>query len=143
RRRHPTVDALSLSVKTVAAYAVHVLTASGIIFMLLAAAELMASAPRVRLLVVWLIAATLVDAVDGPLARWAQVKRYAPDIDGRTIDDIVDYLGFTFVPLLLIWRMAWVPGDDAVRGIFVAIPMIASLLGFANTAAKDESGGFF
>src|SRR5690606_14387443 len=53
-----------------------------------------------------------------------------------------DYLGFTFVPLLLIWRMTWVPGDDAVRGIFGAIPMIASLLGFANTAAKDEAGGF-
>ena len=133
----------TLRVKSLAAHAVHVLTASGVVFMLLAVAELMTPQPDVRVVFAWLIAATLVDAIDGPLARWTQVKTYAPDIDGRTIDDLVDYLGFTFVPLLMVWRMAWVPGDEMVRGVIVAIPMIASLLGFANTAAKDESGGFF
>lgn len=136
-------DRPAFSWRTVAAYAVHLLTASGIVFMLLTAGELTSDAPRVRLVFLWLILATLVDAVDGPLARICEVKRYARDIDGRTIDDIVDYLGFTFLPLLLIWRMQWVPGNEMVRGALVAIPMLASLLGFANTAAKDESGGFF
>ena len=56
-----------------------------------------------------LAAAVMVDATDGPLARRAEVKRWMPSIDGRTIDDIVDYLTYTFVPLLLMWRMGWLP----------------------------------
>ena len=51
----------------------------------------------------------IIDAVDGPLARRWRVKQTVPHIDGRTIDDIVDYLTFTFIPLLLLWRMGWVP----------------------------------
>ncbi|MGV3533082.1 MAG: phosphatidylcholine synthase, partial [Chthoniobacteraceae bacterium] len=55
-------------------------------------------------------------------------------------DDIVDYLTFTFLPLLLIWRMGWVPEPGAV---WVIPALMASLFGFANKAAKDESAGFF
>ena len=58
----------------------------------------------------------------------------------RTIDDIVDYLTYTFVPLLLVWRMGWLP-EPAV--LWIAPALVASLFGFANTAAKDETGGFF
>jgi phosphatidylcholine synthase len=82
----------------------------------------------------------LVDATDGPLARRWEVKRWLPAIDGRTIDDIVDYLTYTFVPLLLVWRMEWVPEPAAV---WIAPALIASLFGFANTGIKDEKGGFF
>lgn len=122
-------------------YAVHVLTASGIVFMFLAAAEMMRESPRVWLVFIWFIAATLVDAIDGPLARIWKVKTYADSIDGRTIDDIVDYLGFTFLPLLLIWRMDWLPAG--VGELAVMLAMIASLLGFAHRQAKDEEHGFF
>jgi phosphatidylcholine synthase len=68
------------------------------------------------------------------------VKRWLPAIEGRTIDDIVDYLTYTFVPLLLIWRMGWVPAPAAV---WIAPALLASLFGFANTGIKDEAGGFF
>jgi phosphatidylcholine synthase len=37
------------------------------------------------------------------------VKQWLPKIEGRTIDDIVDFLTYTFVPLLLMWRMEWLP----------------------------------
>jgi phosphatidylcholine synthase len=68
------------------------------------------------------------------------VKRALPTIEGRTIDDIVDYLTYTFVPLLLVWRMEWVPEPAAV---WITPALIASLFGFANTGIKDEKGGFF
>jgi phosphatidylcholine synthase len=122
------------------AYAVHLLTASGIVCAFLAAAELCRPEPDVRLVFVYLALQVLIDAADGPLARRWEVKRFAPRIDGRTIDDIVDYLTYTFIPLLLIWRMNWVPDPAAM---WVAPAMVASLFGFANTAAKDERGGFF
>ena len=126
------------------AYAVHVLTASGVVAAFLAVAELFEDAPDERVVFVWLAVAVVIDAVDGPLARTWHVKRYASDIDGRTIDDIVDYLTFTFVPLLLVWRMGWVPFAPGLPGAAWIVPaLVASLLGFANVGAKDEEAGYF
>lgn len=124
----------------VRAYAVHVYTASGVVFAFLAAAEICRENPDARWVFVWLLVAGLIDATDGPLARRWHVKTRAPRIDGRTIDDIVDYLTFTFLPLLLVWKMGWLPSPGA---LWVAPALVASLMGFANTAAKDEGGGFF
>jgi phosphatidylcholine synthase len=126
------------------AYAVHLLTASGIIAAFLAVAELFEDAPDERVVFVWLVVAVLLDAADGPLARAWDVKRFAPAIDGRTIDDIVDYLTFTFIPLLLVWRMGWVPFAPGLLGAAWIVPaLLASLLGFANVGAKDEAAGYF
>ncbi len=126
------------------AYAVHLLTASGVVAAFLAVAELFDDAPDERVVFAWLVVAVVIDAVDGPLARAWDVKRFAPDIDGRTIDDIVDYLTFTFVPLLLVWRMGWVPFAPDLPGAAWIVPaLLASLLGFANVGAKDEAAGYF
>ena len=126
------------------AYAVHLLTASGVVAAFLAVAELFDDAPDERIVFAWLAVAVVIDAVDGPLARAWQVKRFAPDIDGRTIDDIVDYLTFAFVPLLLVWRMGWVPFAPGLLGAAWIVPaLLASLLGFANVGAKDEAAGYF
>jgi len=119
---------------------VHVYTASGALLALAATMEICSPVPDARFVFLALAAAVMVDATDGPLARRAEVKRWMPSIDGRTIDDIVDYLTYTFVPLLLVWRMGWLP-EPAV--VWIAPALVASLFGFANTAAKDEAGGFF
>ena len=126
------------------AYVVHLLTASGVVAAFLAVAELFAHAPDERVVFAWLILAVVIDAVDGPLARAWDVKRFAPDINGRTIDDIVDYLTFTFIPLLLVWRMGWVPFAPGLLGaVWIAPALLASLLGFAHVGAKDETAGYF
>jgi phosphatidylcholine synthase len=122
------------------AAALHVYTASGVILAFLATAEICSADPDPRLAFLLLAAAVLVDATDGPLARRWEVKRWLPAIEGRTIDDLVDYLTYTFVPLLLVWRMEWVPEPAAM---WIAPALVASLFGFANVAAKDEAGGFF
>ena len=122
------------------ASAVHAYTASGGVLAFLAAGELCTSAPDPRVVLALLLAAVFVDATDGPLARRWDVKTWAGQIDGRTIDDIVDYLTFTFIPLLLVWRMKWVPEPTA---IWIAPALILSLLGFANISAKNESRGYF
>ena len=129
-----------MSVERVRAAAVHLYTASGVVLALLATAEICSPAPDPRTVFVLLALAVLVDATDGPLARRWEVKRWLPAIEGRTIDDIVDYLTYTFVPLLLVWRMGWVP-EPALA--WIAPALVASLFGFANTGIKDETGGFF
>jgi phosphatidylcholine synthase len=121
-----------------AAWGVHLLTASGVVLAFLAALEIAAPAPDPRRVFLWLTLAVVVDAVDGPLARRLEVKRHLPHVQGRTLDDIVDYLTFTFLPLALCCRLRWVPGVA-----WVVPALVASLLGFAHTGAKQEADGFF
>ena len=106
----------------------------------LAAAEIAGPAPDPRLVFALFGLATIIDAVDGPLARRWRVKDTVPHIDGRTIDDIVDYITFTFLPVLLLWRMEWVPRPAV---LWLAPALVASILGFANVKAKQEADGFF
>jgi len=111
-----------------------------VVFAFMAAAEIVRATPDVARVFLLFACALVIDATDGPLARWMEVKRWLPAIDGRTLDDIVDYLTYTFLPLLLVWRMGWVPEP----GILWVVPaLIASLFGFANEDAKDEDRGFF
>lgn len=126
--------------KRLRAAALHLYTASGSVLAFLATAEICTPAPDPRKVFLLLAAAVVVDATDGPFARRWEVKRWLPAIAGRTIDDIVDYLTYTFVPLLLIWRMGWLPEPAMV---WIAAALLASLFGFANTGIKDEGGGFF
>lgn len=122
------------------AAAVHLYTASGALLAFGATIEICSSRPDPRRVFLLLAVAVLVDATDGTLARRWEVKRSLPAIDGRTIDDLVDYLTYTFVPLLLIWRMGWLPEPGIA---WVAPALLASLFGFANIGAKDDRGGFF
>lgn len=122
------------------AYLVHLLTASGVIPAALAVRELVQPDCDPRIVFAYLLLATLIDAVDGPLARKFDVKHVAASIDGRVIDDLLDYLTFAFIPLMLIWRMDWMPTGF---GVTVTIAMVASLLGFAHRQAKDETRGVF
>ncbi|KAA5542594.1 phosphatidylcholine synthase [Roseiconus nitratireducens] len=124
----------------VKAYAVHLLTASGIVPAALAMNEVARPDGDPRMVFLWLLVCTIIDAVDGPLARRYHVKTNAPAVDGRTIDDLLDYLTFAFIPLMLVWRMGWLPHGT---GWTVSLAMAASLFGFSHTQAKDESGGFF
>lgn len=126
--------------RKIRAYLVHIFTASGVAFAFLAMAEVIRTDLDPRWVFGWLTLAVLIDSADGPLARLWDVESHAPRIVGGTIDMIVDYLTFTFIPLVLVWRMDWLPGWD---GLWVTLVMVASLFGFANTSAKQTQKGFF
>lgn len=121
-------------------YLVHLYTASGIVPAYLAMAEIVQPDCDPRWVFGWLLVTVAIDATDGPLARAWHVHRTAPQIDGRTIDDLLDYLTFAFIPLLLVARMGWLPEGT---GWTVSLAMGASLLGFSHRSAKQESAGFF
>ena len=91
-----------------AAYGVHVFTALGVA----ASAWMMASIAEgdYRTTFLLMVVAVVIDAVDGTLARRFRVKEVCPEIDGRTLDDIVDYLNYTFIPFLLLCHAGWLPG---------------------------------
>jgi phosphatidylcholine synthase len=84
-----------------------------------------------------LIAATvLIDATDGALARAVRVWEVLPWVDGRRLDDIVDYFGWVVAPTILLVQAGLLPAWAA------AAPLISSGYGFAQTQAKTEDDFF-
>lgn len=122
------------------AYGVHVYTASGLVPAAMAMLEVCKAAPDARWVFFWLLVAVFIDMTDGFFARRFEVKKYAPTIDGRKIDDIVDFLTFTFIPLVMIVKLGWVPEPGL---LWVAPALVASVLGFSNVGAKAEEDGYF
>jgi phosphatidylcholine synthase len=120
------------------AWSVHLYTACGA---LLAFAGVVAVfGGRYREAFLLMVAATLVDATDGLLARMARVKEFTPGFDGARLDDIVDYLTFTFLPILLLYQAGDLPGGWA--WVPVAAVLLSSAYGFANTDAKTSDNYF-
>lgn len=108
---------------------------------LLAFLSLVAAVNRnVRLAFAWLAVATAVDATDGLLARLADVKRRAPEIDGARLDDIVDYLTFVFLPAFIVYHFDMLP---AGWGLVVVIAVLSSsAFGFTAIDAKTSDHFF-
>lgn len=86
-----------------------------------------------------MIIATLVDATDGTLARKVGVKQVLPGFDGRRLDDIADFLMYSFLPLFLVWRAEILPtGWEA----WLLVPLLASAYGFCQVSIKTDDGYF-
>ena len=85
----------------------------------------------------WMIVATVVDSTDGVLARWAGVKQVLPNFDGARLDDIVDYLTYVFLPVLLVYRSGAIPAGP-LGLILAAAILLSSAYGFASLDAKTE-----
>src|SRR5262249_28594399 len=87
------------------AWSVHLYTALGLIAAAVMAVLIVRGEPAsFRAAFLLMIVATLIDATDGTLARAVHVKTVLPGFDGRRLDDLIDFINYTFLPLFLIWR---------------------------------------
>lgn len=122
------------------AWCVHFYTALGLVIAALVAVLLVrGGADAFRACFGLMVAATFIDATDGTLARRIRIKTVLPHFDGRRLDDLTDYLTYTFLPLLLIWRAGILPpGTDA----WLLLPLLASAYGFSQGDAKTDDGYF-
>ena len=119
----------------VASWLVHAYTASGVVLAFLTVVAVM-EGDTVRGL--WLfLAAMVVDGTDGMLARRVQVKRHVPWFDGALLDNIVDYITYAFMPMLLLWSAGYL-GDGTSATVLAAIPLLASAYQFCRVDAKTE-----
>src|SRR5262245_54170379 len=115
------------------AWCVHAYTALGLIAAAgMAVLIVRGGADSFRLAFALMIIATLIDATDGTLARAIRIKEVLPGFDGRRLDDLIDFLTYTFLPLFLLWK-ADIPSDWT--GILL-VPLIASAYGFCQVATK-------
>lgn len=82
------------------AFAVHLLTALGAGLALMAL--LAAAREHWQMMFGWLGLALLVDGIDGPIARRLDVGRTLPNWSGDTLDLVVDFTTYVFVPAFAI-----------------------------------------
>ena len=70
-----------------------------------------------------------------------RVKERLPGYDGARLDDIVDYLTYVFVPVLLVMRAGLLPSGS---GLAVgALVLLASAYGFGQVEAKVATSDHF
>ena len=69
------------------------------------------------------------------------MKERLPGYDGARLDDIVDYLTYVFVPVLLVMRAGLLPSGS---GLAVgALVLLASAYGFGQVDAKVATSDYF
>jgi len=121
------------------AWLAHLYTALGAALALYATLAIFEGAFKAA--IVALVVAVVVDATDGWLARALRVKDVLPGFDGARLDDIVDYLTYTFVPVLLIIEAGLLPEG---WGVWVGgVVLLASAYGFGQADAKVRTTDHF
>jgi phosphatidylcholine synthase len=121
-------------------WCVHGYTALGMVAAGLIAVLLVRGGPDAfRWSFLLMAAATFVDSTDGYFARKIRIKEAVPGFDGRRLDDLVDFLNYTFLPLVLIWRAELLPSGQ--EG-WLFLPLLASAYGFCQVQAKTDDGFF-
>jgi phosphatidylcholine synthase len=121
-----------------AAFAVHIFTASGAALGLLAL--LAAVASNWALMFAFLGAALFVDAVDGALARRLEVAERLPRWSGETLDLVVDFVTYVFVP-------AYAVAGGGLMPAFLSVPLaivivVSGALYFADRRMKTADNYF-
>jgi phosphatidylcholine synthase len=120
------------------AFLVHVLTACGAALALLAL--IAATRGDWPLMFLWLGVALVVDAIDGPIARELKVAEVLPRWSGDTLDLVVDYTTYVFVPAYAVTAGHLMPDGLAVAaGIAIAI---TGTLYFADRNMKTSDNFF-
>lgn len=120
------------------AYLVHLFTATGAVFAMLALLE--AVQGDWDMMFLWLVVAFVVDGIDGPLARRYHVKHNAPTIDGVLLDLIIDYLTYVFIPAFALFQSGLLPGWTGWIAIIVIT--FTSVLYFADSRMKTADNSF-
>lgn len=122
----------------VAAFCVHIFTACGVGFGLMAMIAATRSAWTEMFL--WLGLALLVDGVDGPIARRLRVPQILPNWSGDALDFVVDYVTYVFVPAYAIAASGLVP---PYIGVLLAFGIVVSgALYFADLRMKTADNFF-
>ncbi|MEJ6708973.1 MAG: CDP-alcohol phosphatidyltransferase family protein [Amylibacter sp.] len=120
------------------ALSVHLFTATGAIFAMLA--MLAAVDGKWDLMFLWLVVAFIVDGIDGPLARKYDVKQFAPQYDGMVLDMIIDYITYIFIPAFALFKSGLLP--DWTGWICILVITYSSAMYMVDTRMKTKDNSF-
>ena len=134
------MEKIPLWMRRILANGVHLFTASGAVWGFLTLLAIWEG--NYRLAIIYVIAAMLVDGVDGILARWFEVKTYANGIDGALMDNIIDYLNYVVVASLLLIKVPNLVPDEFALPAAISI-LLTSAYQFSQTDAKTDEKSYY
>jgi len=120
------------------AFAVHIFTASGAALALLAL--LAAAAADWTLMFAWLGIALFVDGIDGAFARRLDVANRLPRWSGETLDLVVDFTTYVFVPAYAVAAGGLLPQPVAIP--LAVVIVVTGALYFADRNMKTGDNYF-
>jgi len=120
------------------AFTVHVFTATGAALGLLAL--ILATGGHWAAMFLCLGIALVVDGIDGPMARAFEVQQVLPRWSGDTLDLVVDFATYVFVPAFAIAASGLLPEPLAIPAGIVVV--ISGALYFADREMKTKDNYF-
>lgn len=127
-----------MSLFSLRAFAVHIFTASGAALGLLAL--ILATGGHWTAMFFCLGLALVVDGIDGPMARRFKVVEVLPRWSGESLDFVVDFVTYVFVPAYAIAASGYLPYGFAVPlGMLV---VVSGALYFADRNMKTDDNYF-
>jgi phosphatidylcholine synthase len=118
--------------------AVHLFTASGVVWGFLALVAIVQG--DVRAMFLWLAVALFVDGIDGTIARRIDILNAAPRWSGAALDLVVDFITYVTVPAYALLAGNFLPfGWGIVAAIII---LMTSAMYFADNEMKTEDAWF-
>lgn len=117
------------------AWSVHLFTAGGLLagFM----AILAINEKDWRTAMFWLIACQFIDGIDGTFARLFKVKEVLPNIDGKTIDQVIDFATYALIPAYFFYMAGLVDGQWKLGCAFLILLVSAIYYGKEGMVSDD------
>ena len=118
------------------AWSVHIFTASGLLtgFM----AILAINEKDWRSAMFWLLAALVIDGIDGTFARMFRVKEVLPFMDGKTIDYVIDFATYAIIPAYFFYEAELVTQDWRLPLTFLILMVSALYYGKEGMVSADN-----
>lgn len=120
------------------AFSIHLFTASGAFWAFLALVA--AAENRFVNMWFWLGVALLVDGVDGPLARYFNVKAVLPNWSGELLDCIIDYVTFVLIPAFALYQSGFL--QEYTSFLCAALIVCTSAIYYADSRMKSRDNFF-
>lgn len=114
---------------------VHLYTASGVLVNFYTLIHAFILVPDFHLFAKLNWLAIFIDATDGTFARAVDIKNVIPNYDGALLDNIIDFITFSFLPALGIVRFQLV-ANVTLQYILSGAILISSAYAFCQTMAK-------
>jgi phosphatidylcholine synthase len=121
-----------------AGWALHIFTASGVIFAMIALQAVIDG--RIRDGLLWLLLCQVIDGIDGPLARRIDVKIHVLKIDGNILDLVVDYVTCVIVPVAFLATTDLLPKN--LEAALITLILMTSALWFARCDQETDDFWF-
>jgi phosphatidylcholine synthase len=120
------------------AMAVHLFTASGVVWGFLALVAIVRG--DVRAMFLWLAVALFVDGIDGTIARRIDIVHAAPRWSGAALDLVVDFITYVMVPAYALLAGNFLPFGWGIAAAIIIL--MTSAMYFADNEMKTEDAWF-